>query len=89
MQLGNGQSQNNGVNPAAFKELLCVTRSILDMKNLGLKLEPTGNANKPWERVCLSDSHNGGDPVSRRSVDGFILNVFGALVSWQQKPQKV
>ena len=31
---------NNGVNPATFKELLHVIINALDMKNLGLKLNP-------------------------------------------------
>ena len=47
---------NNGANHAAYKELLHVTKNVLDMKNLGLKVEPTGNYNKPWEMICFSDS---------------------------------
>ena len=38
---------NDGASPAAFKELLHVIKHVLDTKNLGLKIEPTGNANKP------------------------------------------
>ena len=33
---------NNVVNPAAYKELLCVIRYVLGMKNLGLKIKPWG-----------------------------------------------
>ena len=40
-------------NPAAFQELLQVMKYILKIKNLGLKLEPTGNASKPWDIDCL------------------------------------
>ena len=71
---------NNGANPAAFKELLCVIK-YLDMKNLGLKIEHTGNSNEPWEIICYSDG-NAGDPVSRRSISGFVLCLLGILVSW-------
>ena len=31
---------NIGANPAAFKELLCIIKYALNMKNLGLKIEP-------------------------------------------------
>ena len=34
---------NDGANPAACKELLCVIRYLLDMKNLRLKIKFTGN----------------------------------------------
>ena len=33
---------NNGANPAAYKELLHVIKYVLDMKNLGIKLNPQG-----------------------------------------------
>ena len=56
---------NGGANPAAYKELLHVIKYVLNMKNLGLKIKPTGNSNKPWEIVCFSHSNYAGDPVSR------------------------
>ena len=34
---------NNRANPAAYKEYLHVIKHVLDTKNLGLKIEPTGN----------------------------------------------
>ena len=43
---------NNGVNLAAFKESLHVIKYILDTKNLGLKIEPTVNSNKP-RKSCI------------------------------------
>ena len=36
----------NCANTAALKELLNVIKYILDMKNLGLKIEPMGDSNK-------------------------------------------
>ena len=45
-----------GVNTAAYNELLHMIKYILDMKKLGFNVEPTGNANNPWEILCFSDS---------------------------------
>ena len=42
---------NDGVSPEAFQELLQVIRYVLDTKNLGLRLEPTGNARKTLGNV--------------------------------------
>ena len=56
---------NDGVNPAAYLELLCVIKYVIDTKNLGLKIKPTGNSDKPWEIVCFIDSDYAGDLVSR------------------------
>ena len=72
---------NDNAKPAAFCELLQVIRYVLDTKNLGFKLEPTGNASKPWKIICSSHSDSEKDPVSRRSISGFILYVLGVLVS--------
>ena len=57
-------------------------------QNLGLKIEPMGNSNEPWEIVRFSNSDYAGDPLSRRSISGFILYVLGEPVSWQSKSQK-
>ena len=80
---------NNGANLAAFKELLGVIKHVLDTKDLGLKIEPTGNADKPWEIFCFSDSDKAGDLMSRRTICGFILYLLYVLVSWQSKPKRV
>ena len=56
---------NDGTNPAAYKELLHVIKYVLGTKNIGLKIKPTGNSDKPWEIVWFSDSDYAGDPVSR------------------------
>ena len=45
---------NNGANPAAYKELLCVIKYVLDTKNFGLKIKPMGNSNEPCEIICFS-----------------------------------
>ena len=79
---------NDSANSAAYKELLCVIRYVLDMKILGLKLKPMGNSNKPSEIVFFINSDYAGDLVSRQSISGFILYVLCVLVSWQSKSQK-
>ena len=53
-----------------------------------MKLEPTGNANKPWGTVFFSDSDCAGDLVSRRSISSFILYVLGIPISSQSQAQK-
>ena len=73
---------NDGANPAAYKEFLHVIKYVLNMKNLGLKIKPTGNSDEHWKIVCFSNSNYAGDPVSRQSVSGFILYVLGVPVSW-------
>ena len=80
---------NNGANPAAYKKLLCVIKYVLDMKNLGLKIEPKGNSNKPWEIICFSNSKYTGEPGSRWCISRFILYIFNLPVSWQSKSQKI
>ena len=74
---------NNGKNPTAYKELLHVIKYVLDTKNLGVKIQPLGNTNK----CCFSNNYVG-DPVSRRSISGFILYILGVMVSWHFKSQR-
>ena len=79
---------NDSANPATYKELLRVIKYVINTEMLELKIEPTENYNKPQEIVCFSDSNYVGDPVSRRSISGFILYVLSVAVSWQSKSQK-
>ena len=72
---------NNGANPAAFCELLCVIMSILNIKNLGLKFEPSGDTSKPWEILCFSNGYSAGDVISTRSVSAFALYVLSVPTS--------
>ena len=64
---------NEDANTAAYKELLWVVKYVLNMEMLGLKIEPMGNSNKPWEIVCFSDSNYAGDQLNRQSISGLIL----------------
>ena len=44
---------NDGANPAEFKTFLHVIKYALDMENIGLKIEPTWNANNPEKSYVL------------------------------------
>ena len=70
-------------------KMLHVIKYVLDTKNFGLKLELIGNANEPWEIVCLSDSDYDRDLVSRRNMSGFILYVLLYKSLGDQKPKRV
>ena len=76
------------MSPAAYKELLRVIQYVIETENLGLRLEPQGNSNEPWEIICFSDGDYAGDPASRQSISGFIPYVLGIPVSWRSKLQK-
>ena len=63
-------------------------KCVIDAKNFVLKLGPFGKKKEPWEIVCLSDNNYARDPISRRSVSGFMLYVLSVPVSWQLKVKR-
>ncbi len=67
--------------------MLYIIKYVLDIKDNGLRKEPTYEKNKPWDLVCYSDSNNEGDNDTRWSVSGFILFVCQAPISWRSKAQ--
>ena len=77
----------DGANRAAFLEMHHEIKYVLGTKNLGLKIEPKGDKDEPWDIVCFSDS-NAGDPGTKRSVIEFILHILGVPVSWRSKAQR-
>ena len=54
---------------------------MLNNRNFGLKLEQSGNKKEPQDTACFSDNDYAGDPVSRRSITGFMLCVLD--VAWK------
>ena len=56
---------------------------MLNTKYFGLKNEPNGDKNKPWDIICFSDSDYTSNPDTRRSVSGFILFILGVPVYWR------
>ena len=81
-----GHIDNSAKNSSENKKLFwcgirmhCVIEYVLVTRNLGLKLEPSGNEKEPWDIIGFRNSNYDGDLVSRRSLNAFILYVLGAL----------
>ena len=79
---------NDGVNLAAFKELIHVFKYILGTKKLDVKIKPKGNVSKHSEIVWFSNCDYAGEPVNRISISSFIRYVLRVLVFWWSKSQK-
>ena len=77
----------DGSTEASYKEMLRVIKYVLDTKTLGLKIEPTMTKGEPWDIVCFTDSDYASDPVSRRSISGYIIYVHGIPICWKSKAQ--
>jgi hypothetical protein len=75
----------SGPNEAAFKEMLRVTKFVLDSADIGLKLQPV--MCDEWFIKVYSDSDWAGDKDSRKSVTGYLIFLNGALVAWKSKSQ--
>ena len=78
----------DGPNEAAYKEMLRVVKYVMDTKDRGLKIAPTGEELK-WELIVFSDSDWAGDKDNRRSVGGYMIFLSGVLIAWRSKLQKV
>ena len=78
----------DGTTESAYKKMLRVIKYVPDTKNLGLKIKPTEGRNTPWDLVCFSDSDYAGDPETRCSVYGYVLNIKGVPVAWRSKGQR-
>ena len=73
--------------PAAFKELLHVIKYVLDMKNLGLKLNPWGipmNAGNVYVLVIATMQET--QQVEEALADS--SHMHKVYVSWPSKPRK-
>jgi hypothetical protein len=75
----------SGPNEAAFKEMLRVTKFVLDSADVGMKLQPV--MCDEWFIKVHSDSDWAGDKDSRKSVSGYLIFMNGALVAWKSKSQ--
>ena len=73
---------NMTMKPCRIQRVMMCDKICNGHKNLGLKLEPTGNANEFCEMVCFSNNNYAENIVSSRSVSGFVLCILGVLVSW-------
>ena len=68
--------------------MLRVVKYVMDTKDRGLKIAPTGEELK-WELIVFSDSDWAGDKDNRRSVGGYMIFLNGVLIAWRSKLQKV
>ena len=71
----------DGTNQAAFLKMHHNINYILNMKNLTLKLEPSGNEKELLFMVYFSDRNYAEDPVKMRSVGAFNQYILGKPVS--------
>ena len=75
-------------NMASYKEMLRCIKYVLNTRTYGLKLWPDMRSDKSWEIICFTDSDYASDPVTRRSVSGYIIYVHGVPVCWKSKAQR-
>ena len=73
---------------ASYKEMLRCIKYVLITRTYGLKLWPDMRSDKSWEITCFTDSDYASDPVTRRSVSGYIIYVHGVPVCWKSKAQR-
>ena len=78
----------DGSTEASYKEMLRVIKYVLDTKAMGLKIWPTLTNNEPWKISVFTDSDYAGDPVTRRSVSGYVIYVHNVPVCWRSKAQR-
>jgi hypothetical protein len=79
----------DGATPVAFKEMLRVTKFVLDTSTLGLRIEPKcPDGELTWDLVVYSDSDWAGDKDNRRSVSGFVMFLCSVPIVWRSKQQK-
>ena len=71
----------DGATKESYKEMLRVTKFVLDTSTRGLKVFPKLSSKGVWELVLYSDSDWAGDKDNRRSVTGYMLFLNGV---WKQ-----
>ena len=78
----------DGPTEASYKEMLRIIKFTLDTRNFGLLMCPKGKLGEPWEMVCYTNADYAGDPVTRRSVTGYIIFLHGVPVCFCSRSQK-
>jgi hypothetical protein len=72
---------------AAYREMLRVTKFVLDTESYCLKIEPKASKEN-WDLVVYSGSNWAGDTENRISITGFIIYLLGVPICWRSKGQK-
>jgi Reverse transcriptase (RNA-dependent DNA polymerase)/gag-polypeptide of LTR copia-type len=73
---------------AAYKEMLRVTKFVLDTKDFGLLSPQAIEEDGSWHLTVYSDSDWAGDPENRRSISGYIIFLLGCPLVWKSKQQQ-
>jgi hypothetical protein len=71
-----------------MKELMRVSKFVLDTKDHGLIIKPKEPDGKSWDLVMYIDSHYAGDKDCHISVMGYILYICEVAIPWKSKGQK-
>ena len=79
----------DGANLAAFHEMHQVIKYVLDTRSLGLKFKLKGIEKEPWDITCFGNNDYAGDPVTRRSINGFVLLFWVHLYLGNQRHREV
>ena len=61
---------------------------VLDTKEFGLNIKPTLDNLTNWNMKMFSDSDYVGDKEARKSVTGYVLFLYGVLITWKSKAQR-
>ena len=64
---------NDRASKAQCLRMHCAFKYIHDMRNLGLKIEPTRDGEEQWNIIYFNDKNCVSDQEMKQSVGGFIL----------------
>jgi hypothetical protein len=75
-----------GATPAAFKEMKCVVKFVIDTKDYGLKVFPRPDKQNKWNLTVYTDS-DWADKDNRHSVSSYSVFLNGTVILWKSKLQ--
>jgi hypothetical protein len=70
----------DGATPAAFKEMKCVVKFVIDTKDYDLKVFPRPDKQKKWNLTVYTDSDWAGDKDNRHSVSNYSIFLNGTFI---------
>ena len=77
----------DGANTSHMKALLRVIKFVEVTRGYKLVFE-LNDLTDTWKMVAFSDSDYAGDSEDRRSINGYIIYLYGCCVAWRSKGQK-
>jgi len=77
-------------NPAAFKEMLCIIKYLIQTKDYGFKIAPKieDPSRIDWKLKLFSDSDSAADIKKRKSVTGFVILLNETPILWRSQTQQ-